>query len=87
MLARVGQDELDTVAEQIKVGIREAQALDLQAAEAIVKDALITLNYDQEQFDDLQQHALEGVERARGGHPSISAKLLAYSGACLAMLM
>lgn len=86
VLAGVSPEDFSDIEHQIKVGIREAQALDLQAAEAIGQEALLILQYDHDQLEEVHQQSLAAAERAKAVHPSASAQLLAYGGGCLAIL-
>ncbi|KAI9129825.1 BTAD domain-containing putative transcriptional regulator [Acaryochloris sp. CCMEE 5410] len=86
VLAGVSPDDFSDVEHQIKVGIREAQALDLHAVEVIGQEALLILQYDHDQLEEVHQQSLAAAERAKEVHPSASAQLLAYSGGCLAIL-
>lgn len=64
--------------------IAEANALGLQDEEAIGLEALIALNYDHGNLMGVHEHSLRAAERGRAASPATTARMLAYTGWCLA---
>jgi DNA-binding SARP family transcriptional activator/predicted ATPase len=66
--------------------IHEANQLGLRDEEAIGLEALGVLYFNQGNFTDVHHHSLRVVEAGRAASPATAARLLAFSGSCLAEL-
>jgi predicted ATPase len=64
--------------------IAESNRLGLQDEEAIALEALIALNFDHGNITGVHEHSLRASERGRAASPTITARILAYTGWCLA---
>jgi hypothetical protein len=62
----------------------EANRLGLRDEEAIGLEAVGVLYFNQSNFTNVHQHSLRAVEVSRKASPATAARLLAYSGSCLA---
>lgn len=66
--------------------VGEASRLGLKDDEAIGLEALGTLSFNQSNLTDVHHHSLRAVEVGRAASPATAARLLAFSGSCLAEL-
>jgi DNA-binding SARP family transcriptional activator/predicted ATPase len=66
--------------------MNEASQLGLKDEEAIGLEALGVLYFNQSNFTDVHHHSLRAVEVGRAASPATAARLLAFSGSCLAEL-
>lgn len=66
--------------------MNEANQLGLKDEEAIGLEALGVLYFNQSNFTDVHHHSLRAVEVGRAASPATAARLLAFSGSCLAEL-
>ncbi|MBD2461381.1 AAA family ATPase [Oscillatoria sp. FACHB-1407] len=84
VLAGVTKDRAAKVETQLRRLIDEAQTLGLKDEEATGFEVLIALNYDHGNLTSVQQHSLEAIERGRAASSTTTARMLAYTGWCLA---
>jgi predicted ATPase len=64
--------------------IRESQSLGINEAEVIAIEALIVLQFDRSDFTGVHEQTLRALEASQMTSPAMSARVLAYSGSCLA---
>lgn len=64
--------------------VSEASRLGLKDDEAIGFEALWILYFNQSNFTGLQQQSIQAIEVSRAASPATAARLLAFSGTCLA---
>ncbi|WP_088889334.1 AAA family ATPase [Leptolyngbya ohadii] len=64
--------------------IEEARTLDLRDEEATGFEVLIALNYEHGNLSSVQEHSLRAAERGRAASSTTTARMLAYTGWCLA---
>ncbi len=76
---RVAQLEADT-----HRLMSEASQWGLKDEEAVGLETLGILHFNQNNFVSVHQHSLQAVEMSRVASPATAARLLAYSGSCLA---
>lgn len=69
---------------QVQQLIHEAKSLGLNEAEAIALETLVILQFDRSNYTDVHQHSLRVAEVSRFVSPATAARMLAYSGSCLA---
>lgn len=62
----------------------EANGLGLKDEEAVGLETLGILYFNQSNFTSVHQHSLRAIEMSRVASPATAARLLAYSGSCLA---
>lgn len=84
IFAGVRRDRIPEVENELHQRIAEANRLNLKDEEAIGLEALIALNYDRGNFSGVQQHSLKAAEAGRAASPTTTARMLAYTGSCLA---
>ena len=84
IFAGVRRDRIPEVENELHQRIAEANRLNLKDEEAIGLEALITLNYDRGNFNGVHQHSLKAAEAGRAASPTTTARMLAYTGSCLA---
>lgn len=84
VLAGMCPDQAQQVAVDLERLIREATGLGLEEEEAIGRQALIALHYEQENFKQVYENCLLAVEQGQQSSPVVNAKMLAYTGWCLA---
>jgi DNA-binding SARP family transcriptional activator/nucleoside-triphosphatase THEP1 len=82
--AGVRRDRIPEVENELHQRIAEANRLNLKDEEAIGLEALIALNYDRGNFSGVHQHSLRAAEAGRAASPTTTARMLAYTGSCLA---
>lgn len=75
--------QLETEVQQL---MDEASRLGLKDDEAIGLEALGTLYFSQSSFGEVHRHSMRAIEVGRAASPVIAARLLAFSGSCLAEL-
>lgn len=66
--------------------VGEASRLGLKDEEAIGLEALGTLYFNQSNYTNIHQHSLRAIEVGRTASPVTAARLLAFTGSCLAEL-
>lgn len=64
----------------------EARRLGLKDEEAIGLEAVGIVYFNQNNFTNVHQHSLRAIEVSQAASPATAARLLAYSGSCLAEL-
>jgi predicted ATPase len=64
--------------------MQEAKRLGLTDAEAGALETLLILQFEGYDYQNVHQHSLRAVEVGRQASPATTARMLAYSGACLA---
>lgn len=84
IFAGVRRDRIPEVENELHQRIAEANRLNLKDEEAIGMEALIALNYDRGNFSEVHQHSLKAAEAGRAASPTTTARILAYTGSCLA---
>ncbi|MBD2027883.1 AAA family ATPase [Leptolyngbya sp. FACHB-711] len=84
VLAGVSKDRSVQLEAELHQLIEEARALDLQDEEATGFEVLIALNYEQGNLTSVQEHSLRAIERGRAASSTTTARMLAYTGWCLA---
>lgn len=84
VLAGVSKDQAADAEAELHRLIDEARKLDLKDEEATGFEVLITLNYDQGNLTSVQEHSLQAAERGRAASSTTTARMLAYTGWCLA---
>lgn len=72
---------LETETQQL---LDRARSLGLNEAEAIALETLLILHFDRSHFTDVHQHSLRVAEVSRVVSPAMAARMLSYSGSCLA---
>lgn len=86
VLAGVTRDRVPQLEHTLQQQIEEASRLNLKEAEAIGLEALLIFNYDRDRVTDVHQQSLRAIETGRASSPTTTARMLAYSGSCLAEL-
>ncbi|MBE9180613.1 AAA family ATPase [Oculatella sp. LEGE 06141] len=84
VLAGVTSDRVVQLEADLHRLIAEANRLGLQEQEAIALEALIALHHDHGNLTGVHQHSLQAAERGRTASPTTTARMLAYTGWCLA---
>lgn len=84
VLAGVTTERVSQLEDNLHQLIAEANARGLKDEEAISLEALIALNYDRGNLTSVHKHSLRVAEQGRAASPAITARMLAYSGWCLA---
>lgn len=84
VLTGVPKNRVAQVEAELHQLIAEANRLGLQDEEAIALEALIALNFDHGNITGVHEHSLRASERGRAGSPTTMARMLAYTGWCLA---
>lgn len=80
----VPKEKAIALQKEIQSLIREASQLKLKDEEATGLEALIVLNYDHGNLNEVQQHSLRAAEQGRTASPSTTMYMLAHTGSCLA---
>ena len=70
--------------EAIRRAIDEAESLGLKEAEASAYESLVMLQFERDNFAGVQKYSLQAAEKSRFASPATTARMLAYSGSCLA---
>lgn len=83
-LAGVQGQEVEQLATQIEQVVQAAKSLQLLEAEVSALEAIVILNFNQSNFEELHRHLLQAPEASRIANPAAAAHALAHSGACLA---
>jgi DNA-binding SARP family transcriptional activator len=83
-IAGVTGDRATQLENDVQQLIQEAVRLGLKEEEAIGLETLMMLNASQSNFIGLHEHSLRAAEISRVASPATAARLLAYSGSCLA---
>lgn len=83
VLAGVSQGQALQIEADLNRLIHEARRLCLQDEEALGREVLITLNYEQDNLTGVHQHCVQAVEQGRSASPTVTAQTLAYTGWCL----
>jgi predicted ATPase/DNA-binding SARP family transcriptional activator len=84
VLAGVTRDRVAALEQELHQLIAEASALGFRDEEAIGLEALIALHHDHGNLADVQLHSLRAAEQGRAASPTTTARMLAYTGWCLA---
>ncbi len=84
VLAGVSKERVAQLEAELHQLIDEARTLDLKDEEATGFEVLIALNYDHGNLTSVQEHSLRAVERGRAASSTTTARMLAYTGWCLA---
>lgn len=82
--AGVPKDRAVPLQQELQQLIQEAAALKLKDEEAIGLEALIVLNYDHGNLNEVQRHSLRAAEQGRTASPATTLYMLAQTGSCLA---
>lgn len=80
----VTKDCVTQLEETLHQLITDASRLGLQEEEAVALEALIALNHDYGNITRVHEHSLRAAERGRTASPMTTARMLAYTGWCLA---
>ena len=83
-LAGVRGEEAIQLEAQIQQLVRESKSQGIIEAQTIALEALVTLQFDQSNFEAVHQRSLQAAEVSRIAKPATTARILAYSGSCLA---
>lgn len=83
-LAGVTGDRATQIEHEGQQLIRESKSLGINEAEVIAIEALIILQFDRSDFAGVHQQTLRALEASQMTSPSVTARVLAYSGSCLA---
>ena len=84
VLAGVSKERVTQLEADLHQLIEEAHTLDLKDEEATGFEVLIALNYDHGNLTSVQEHSLQAAERGRAASSTTTARMLAYTGWCLA---
>ncbi|MBD1914100.1 MULTISPECIES: AAA family ATPase [unclassified Leptolyngbya] len=84
VLAGVNRERFAQLEAELHQLIEEARTLELQDEEATGFEVLIALNYEQGNLTSVQEHSLRAAERGRAASSTTTARMLAYTGWCLA---
>lgn len=84
VLSGVTKDRVSQLEDKLHQLTAEAGALSLKDEEAIGLEALIALNHEHGNLTGVQEHSLRAAERGRAASPTTTARMLAYTGWCLA---
>lgn len=84
IVAGLTPDLAPSVETQVQGLIQEAAALGHAEAEAKALETLTTLQFEQSNFESLHEYSLRLAEVNRFTSPTTAARMLAYSGSCLA---
>jgi len=84
VLAGVTRQTSEAIKAQLDELIQAANHLGMSDDEAVGMEALIALNYEQDNLTEVHQHCLLAAEQGRLASPAITARMLAYTGWCLA---
>lgn len=84
VLTGVTKDQLAQLEIELHQLISESSRLGLQDEEAVAREALIALHYDHGNLISVHEHSLRAAERGRTASPTTTARMLAYTGWCLA---
>jgi hypothetical protein len=83
-IAGVTGDRVTQLEQEVQQLIQEAIRLGLKEEEAIGLETLMMMNVNRSNFTDLREHSLRAAEISRVTSPATAARLLSYSGSCLA---
>lgn len=84
VLAGVTGERAAGLENEVQQLIHQAKLLGLNEAEAIALETLVILQFDRNNYTDVHQHSLRVAEVSRLTSPATAARMLAYSGSCLA---
>ncbi len=84
IIAGVKSDRICQLENDLQQLIAEANRLNLKDQEAIGLEALIALNYERGNLSGVHQYSLKAAETGRAASPTTTARMLAYTGSCLA---
>ena len=82
--AIAGDSKHAELEEAIRGAIDEAKSLGLNEAEATAFESLVMLQFEHDNFAGVQKYSLQAAETSRFASPATTARMLAYSGSCLA---
>nr|WP_238393408.1 BTAD domain-containing putative transcriptional regulator [Myxacorys almedinensis] len=85
-IAGVTSDRAVQLETEIQRLVSDASRLGLKDDEAIGLESLGVLSFNQSNFIDVHHHSLRAIEVGRAASPVTAARLLAFSGSCLAEL-
>jgi DNA-binding SARP family transcriptional activator/predicted ATPase len=80
----VPKEQAIALQKEIQQLIQQASRLKLKDEEATGLEALIVLNYDHGNLNEVQQHSLHAAEQGRTASPFTTMYMLAHTGSCLA---
>ncbi|WP_416667236.1 hypothetical protein [Egbenema bharatensis] len=83
-IAGVTGDRATQLEQEVQQLIQAAVRLGLKEAEGIGLETLMMMNVNRSNFTELHEHSLRAAEISRVSSPVTAARLLAYSGSCLA---
>jgi DNA-binding SARP family transcriptional activator/predicted ATPase len=83
-LAGVTGDRATQIEHEGQQLIQESKLLGVNEAEVIAIEALIVLQFDRSDFTGVHEQTLRALEASQMTSPAMSARVLAYSGSCLA---
>lgn len=84
VIAGVTKERVPQLEETLHQLIAEASRLNLKDEEATGLEGLIVLNYDHGNLTGVYQNSLRAAETGRAASPTTTARMLAYTGSCLA---
>ena len=84
VLAGVTKEQVPQLEKTLNQLAASASTLGLKDCEAIALETLIALNYDRGNFSNVCFHSLQAAQKGRFASPATTARMLAYSGWCLA---
>jgi WD40 repeat protein/DNA-binding SARP family transcriptional activator/predicted ATPase/DNA polymerase III delta prime subunit len=84
VLAGITKEQAIAIEANLNQLLQEAKRLGLKEEVAIGMEAMIALNYDHDNLTSVHQHCLQAAEQGRSASPAITARMLAYTGWCLA---
>ncbi len=83
-LAGVTGDRAVDLENEVHQLVNQAKSLGLKEAEAIGLETLMILQFDRSNFTGVHQQSLRAVQASQFASPATAARMLAYSGSCLA---
>lgn len=84
VLAGIPPEQASVMEAKLNHLVETAHQLDLQEAEALGREALLILHYEQGNLTEVYEHCLQAAEQGEYASPAVNAKMLAHTGWCLA---